>query len=92
MLGGIRGGRCDIDGVLEYKGQVYPGAIDAVETFRRMGFIPRFLTNSTLHSRQSRAARLRAAGFHIFAGEVITASYATAATSSAGIPGRVGSC
>jgi len=68
----------DVDGVLDFQGRVYPGAIDTVETLRRLGFILRFLTNSTLHSRQSRAARLLAAGFHVFAEEVITASYATA--------------
>ncbi|MBM3150078.1 MAG: HAD-IIA family hydrolase [Chloroflexi bacterium] len=78
MLHGIRGVIFDIDGVLEYQGQVYPGAIDAIETLRQKGFVLRFLTNSTLHSRQSRTANLIAMGFHVFAGEVITASYATA--------------
>jgi HAD superfamily hydrolase (TIGR01458 family) len=68
----------DIDGVLEFQSKVYPGAIDTVETLRRLGFVLRFLTNSTLHSRQSRAAKLLAMGFYVFAGEVITASYATA--------------
>ena len=68
----------DIDGVLDFQGKVYPGAIDTVETLRHLGFILRFLTNSTLHSRQSRATRLLAEGFHVCAEEIITASYATA--------------
>ena len=78
MLHGIRGVIFDIDGVLEYQGKACAGAIDAVETLRRTGFVLRFLTNCTLHSRRSRAAKLLAAGFHVAAEEVITASYATA--------------
>jgi HAD superfamily hydrolase (TIGR01458 family) len=74
----IRGILFDIDGVLDFQGKVYPGAIETVETLRNLGFVLRFLTNSTLHSRQSRATKLRAAGFHIPAEEVITASYAAA--------------
>jgi HAD superfamily hydrolase (TIGR01458 family) len=74
----LRGIILDVDGVLDFQGKVYPGAIDTVETLRRMGFVLRFLTNSTLHSRRSRAARLQTAGFRVFADEVITASYATA--------------
>jgi HAD superfamily hydrolase (TIGR01458 family) len=73
-----RGVIFDIDGVLEFQGKVYPGAVETVETLRRRGFTLRFLTNSTLHSRQSRTARLLAAGFSLSAEEVITASYATA--------------
>lgn len=75
MLSGVL---FDIDGVLEFQGQVYPGAVETVQTLRRLGFALRFLTNSTLHSRRSRAASLQAAGFSLSADEVITASYATA--------------
>jgi HAD superfamily hydrolase (TIGR01458 family) len=74
----LRGIILDIDGVLDFQGQVYPGAIDTVETLRHLGFVLRFLTNSTLHSRRSRATRLLAEGFHVCAEEIITASYATA--------------
>jgi HAD superfamily hydrolase (TIGR01458 family) len=74
----LRGILFDLDGVLDFQGEVYPGAIETVETLRHLGFILRFLTNSTLHSRQSRAAMLQAAGFHVSAEEVVTASYATA--------------
>jgi len=68
----------DIDGVLDFQGKVYPGAIDTVATLRRLGFVLRFLTNSTLHSRQSRAAKLLEEGFQVSVEEIITASYAAA--------------
>jgi HAD superfamily hydrolase (TIGR01458 family) len=74
----FRGILFDIDGVLDFQGEVYPGAIETVETLRHLGFVLRFLTNSTLHSRQSRAAKLQTEGFNVSDREVITASYATA--------------
>ena len=74
----IRGVIFDIDGVLEFQGKVYPGAIETIDLLRDKGIVLRFLTNSTLKSRKSCAGRLRASGFNIFDEEVITASYATA--------------
>ena len=74
----LRGIIFDVDGVLDFRGEVLPGATDAVATLRRSGFALRFLTNSTLHSRRSRAAKLVAEGFDVSPEEVITASYATA--------------
>jgi len=74
----LRGIVLDVDGVLDYQGEACPGAIDAVARLRRQGLALRFLTNSTLHSRASRAARLVAEGFDVSPEEVITASYATA--------------
>ena len=68
----------DIDGVLEYQGQVYPGAMGVVSSLRERGIKLCFLTNSTLKSRASCAGRLREHGFEVFDEEVITASYATA--------------
>jgi len=76
--GEIRGIIFDIDGVLEFQGKVCPGAIETVDVLRDKGIVLRFLTNSTLKSRESCAERLRKAGFRIFREEVITASYATA--------------
>jgi len=75
---GINGVIFDIDGVLEFQGRVYPGAVETVNALKDRGIVLRLLTNSTLKSRASCAARLREAGFHIDAGEVVTASYATA--------------
>ena len=74
----LRGVIFDIDGVLEFQGEVYPGAIETLDLLRNQGIVLRFLTNSTLKSRTSCAGRLRESGFKIFDEEVITASYATA--------------
>lgn len=68
----------DIDGVLEYQGEVYPGAIETIAALRERGKVIRFLTNSTLKSRNSCAQKLRRRGFEISADEVVTASYAAA--------------
>ncbi|MFN2290800.1 MAG: HAD-IIA family hydrolase [Anaerolineae bacterium] len=74
----LKGVIFDIDGVLEFRGQVYPGAIEAVAFLRERGIAVRFLTNSTLKSRASAADKLRRRGFVVEDEEVITASYATA--------------
>ncbi len=78
MTTGIKGAIFDIDGVLEFKGKVYDGAVETIDGLRKKGIVLRFLTNSTLKSRQSCAHRLRSAGFTIRDEEVVTASYATA--------------
>jgi HAD superfamily hydrolase (TIGR01458 family) len=69
----------DIDGVLQYQGNVCPGALETLEVLRSMGVIIRFLTNSTLKSRSSCAHKLRTSGFQAIEEEVVTASSATAA-------------
>jgi HAD superfamily hydrolase (TIGR01458 family) len=74
----VRGVILDIDGVLEYRKQVFPGAVEAIQAFRERGLTVRFLTNSTLKSRASCAERLRRGGFQVDETEVITASSATA--------------
>ncbi len=74
----IKGIIFDVDGVLEFQGKVYPGAVETIAKLREWGISIRLLTNSTLKSRQSCAERLRKAGFKIFDAEVITASYAAA--------------
>lgn len=68
----------DIDGVLEYQGKVYEGAIDIVNKVRENGIKVRFLTNSTLKSSRSATEKLKNKGFIVYQEEVITASYATA--------------
>ena len=74
----IKGAMFDINGVLEFQGIVYPGAIEVLEWLRRAGIIIRILTNSTLKSRQDCASKLNRVGFAVHEEEVITASYATA--------------
>ncbi|UCF92093.1 MAG: HAD-IIA family hydrolase [Desulfobacterales bacterium] len=68
----------DVDGVLEFQGKAYPGAIELLDFLRDRAIIIRILTNSTLKSRQRCAAQLNQLGFQIDENEVITASYATA--------------
>lgn len=74
----FRGVIFDINGVLEFQGIVYPGAIEILDLLRLKGIIIRILTNITLKSRQDCAAKLNTMGFTVFEEEVITASYATA--------------
>ena len=74
----INGVIFDIDGVLEFQGRIYAGAVETVNGLKDRGIVLRFLTNSTLKSRASCVAGLREAGFGIDVDEVITASYATA--------------
>jgi len=78
VLSDVKGMIFDVDGVLEFQGRVYPGAIETLDTLRERGIVLRILTNSTLKSRRSCAQKLRKAGFQVFDKEVITASYATA--------------
>lgn len=68
----------DIDGVLEFQGEAYPGAVELLAGLRRKGIIIRILTNSTLKSRKACAAKLNQLGFYVLEEEVITASWATA--------------
>jgi HAD superfamily hydrolase (TIGR01458 family) len=68
----------DINGVLEFRGVLYPGAVELFDLLRRRGIIVRILTNSTLRSRQDCASRLNQMGFDVEEKEVITASFATA--------------
>ena len=74
----LKGVIFDIDGVLEFQSTVYPGAIETVQELRRQGLQLRFLTNSTLKSRASCAARLRTRGFMVADEDVFTASSLTA--------------
>jgi HAD superfamily hydrolase (TIGR01458 family) len=78
MLNVIQGIIFDIDGVLEYQGRTYPGALALIAGLHRKGILVRFLTNSTLKSRHSAAEKLRLRGFSVEDHEVITASWATA--------------
>ncbi len=68
----------DVDGVLEFQGKVYPGAIELLESLSEREIIIRILTNSTLKSRRYCAEKLNRMGFSLDESEVITASFATA--------------
>ena len=68
----------DIDGVLEFQGEAYPGAVELLDFLRKKGVKIRILSNSTLKSRKVCTARLNRHGFRVSEEEVITASWATA--------------
>lgn len=68
----------DLDGVLEFQGKVYPGAIELLAWLRRKRIPFRILSNSTLKSRRSCTEKLNQKGFSIDEQEVVTASFATA--------------
>ncbi len=73
----FKGAMFDIDGVLEFQGKVYPGAVELLDTLRKKGIVMRILSNSTLKSRKVCAEKLRRSGFHVMEEEVITAAWAT---------------
>ncbi len=68
----------DLDGVLEFQGKVYPGAVELLAWLRSRRIPFRILSNSTLKSRRSCAEKLIRKGFSIDEEEVVTASFATA--------------
>lgn len=68
----------DIDGVLVFQGNVYPGAAELLDFLREKGLAIRIVSNSTLKSRRSCTEKLNNAGFTVYESEVITASFATA--------------
>ncbi len=74
----IEGVIFDLDGVLEFQGKAYPGAVELLVPLRRRRVPIRVLSNSTLKSRRSCAEKLNKKGFSIYEHEVVTASFATA--------------
>lgn len=68
----------DIDGVLEFQGKAYPGAVELLEFLRNRRIAFRIISNSTLKSRQVCTEKLNRRGFGVTREEVITASWATA--------------
>lgn len=68
----------DLDGVLEFQGKAYPGAVELLDFLRGRGVPIRILSDSTLKSRRSCTEKLNKKGFTVYQHEVITASFATA--------------
>lgn len=68
----------DLHGVLMFHGEIYPGAVELLNSLRQKGVIFRILSNSTLESRKSCAAKLRKKGISVYEDAVVTASFATA--------------
>lgn len=68
----------DMDGVL-YRGErPLPGAAEAVELARSLGYRPFFLTNNSTRTRSQYVERLRRMGIECTESDVITSAYATA--------------
>ncbi|MFH1925289.1 MAG: HAD-IIA family hydrolase [Chloroflexota bacterium] len=74
----IEGVIFDLDGVLEFQGKAYSGAVELLVSLRRRRVPIRVLSNSTLKSRRSCTEKLNKKGFSIYEHEVVTASFATA--------------
>ena len=60
----------DLDGVLEFQGKAYPGAIELLDSLRRRGTPIRVLSNSTLKSRRSCTEQLNKGGFAVYQHEL----------------------
>ena len=78
MNGHYQGVMFDIDGVLEFQGKVYPGAVELLNFLRKKGIVIRILSNSTLKSRSVCTEKLNDHGLMVSDEEVITAAWATA--------------
>jgi HAD superfamily hydrolase (TIGR01458 family) len=77
----------DIDGVLSVSWEPIDGAIATLEWLREQGIPFRLITNTTTHPRDALANTLRATGFAVDAGEIVTAVVATAEHLRAHHPG-----
>jgi HAD superfamily hydrolase (TIGR01458 family) len=73
-----RGLLIDIDGVLAVSWKAVPGAVAAFRRLRGAGYPMVFVTNTTSRSRTAIAEALRAAGFAVDAGQILTAPIMTA--------------
>jgi HAD superfamily hydrolase (TIGR01458 family) len=82
-----RGYLIDVDGVLRNGSQVIPGAVEALSWLRSAGIPFRLLTNNTISSRASLAAKLSDAGFPVTASDIFTAAFATASHVAQRFPG-----
>ncbi len=74
----ISGLLIDVDGVLRIDNTVIRGAAEALARLRQAGFGLRFLTNTSVRSRNSLRGNLSRLGIEIADGELFTAAYATA--------------
>ena len=68
----------DMDGVLTVSWEPIHGAVEVVGLLRAKDIPFRIMTNTTSHTRAALAGELRAAGFDVEPGEVMTAPVATA--------------
>jgi HAD superfamily hydrolase (TIGR01458 family) len=74
----IKGFLIDLDGVVYIEDQLIPGAVETVNWLRRQGFAIRFLTNTTMRSRESLVAKLFRFGINAEAGEMFSTAVVAA--------------
>jgi len=74
----IKGFLLDIDGVIYIENQLIPGAVETVNWLRRQGFPLRFLTNTTMQSRDALVAKLTRFGIAAEAGEMFSTAVVAA--------------
>ena len=74
----IKGFLIDLDGVLYIEDQTIPGAVEAVNWLRDQGFPLRFLTNTTMRSRDSLVAKLSRFGVQADPGEMFSTAVVAA--------------
>jgi len=74
----IKGFLIDLDGVLYIEDHTIPGAVETVNWLREKGFPFRFLTNTTMHSRDSLVAKLSRFGVQAEPGEMFSTAVVAA--------------
>jgi HAD superfamily hydrolase (TIGR01458 family) len=83
----VRGVLIDIDGTLTASWRPLPGAVEAVRWLREAGYRISLVTNTTSRTRNWIATTLRAAGFDVEPGDILTATAITAAYLTEHYPG-----
>jgi len=74
----IKGFLIDLDGVFYIEDQPIPGGAESVNWLRRQGFPLRFLTNTTMHSRDTLVAKLSRFGIQAESGEMFSTAVVAA--------------
>jgi HAD superfamily hydrolase (TIGR01458 family) len=77
-MNNIKGFLIDLDGVLYIEDQVIAGAVETVNWLRDQGFPFRFLTNTTMRSRDSLVAKLLRFGIQADPGEMFSTAVVAA--------------
>ena len=74
----IKGFLIDLDGVLYIEDETIPGAVETVNWLRQQGYPFRFLTNTTMRSRDSLVAKLSRIGIQADPGEMFSTAVVAA--------------
>ncbi len=77
-MNSIKGFLIDLDGVLYIEDQPITGAVETVNWLRQQGFSIRFLTNTTMRSRESLSAKLLRFGIQNESGEIFNTALVAA--------------